>query len=61
MVNQRWQKHDKKDANQNQKGAKYGGGKDKVPNWGGNLGKTQPAGFLKGDKKIQEHAQSKGI
>ena len=28
---------------------------------GGGLGKTQPAGFLKGDKKIKTHAQSEGI
>ena len=61
MGNQRFQKHPSKKVNENQKGLKYSGGKDKVPSWGGSLGKTQPAGFLKGDKKIKEHAQSQGI
>ena len=61
MGNQRHQRHPTKKVDQNQKGAQYTGGKDKVPKWGGGLGKTQPAGFLKGDKKIKEHAQSHGI
>ena len=61
MGNKNFQKFPKNAVDQNQKGRKYGGGKDKVPRWGGNLGKAQPAGFLKGDKKIKVHAQSEGI